>query len=149
MQVCGFLSSTRMDEIEENVFKSSGRLNSTFGGNLVDMARTTIFLEIIRDERLIEKAEVTGKHLLYRIEALQDEYSGFVSNARGRGLLCAFDLPSSDDRNKLIDKIFDNGALILGCGEKSVRFRPSLTISTEEIDQGIEIIERSIESYID
>ena len=148
MQVCGFLSSTRIDEIEENVFKSSSRLNSTFGGNLVDMARTTIYLEIIRDEGLIEKAEVTGKHLLYRIEALQDEFSGYVSNARGLGLLCAFDLPTSDDRNQLVDKIIDNGALILSCGEKSIRFRPSLTISTEEIDNGIEIIERSIKSYV-
>ena len=148
MQVCGFLSSTRIDDIEENVFKSSGRLNSTFGGNLVDMARTTIYLEIIRDEGLLEKAEVTGRHLLYRIEALQDEFSGFVSNARGRGLLCAFDLPSSDDRNKLIEKIMDNGALILGCGKKSIRFRPSLNISTDNIDRGIEIIEQSIKSHI-
>ncbi|TFB13018.1 L-lysine 6-transaminase [Candidatus Marinimicrobia bacterium MT.SAG.4] len=148
MQVCGFLSSTRIDDIEENVFKSSGRINSTFGGNLVDMARTTIYLEIIRDEGLLEKAEVTGKHLLYRIEALQDEFSGFVSNARGRGLLCAFDLPNSDDRNKLIDKIMDNGAMILGCGEKSIRFRPSLNISTDNIDRGIEIIELSIKSHI-
>ncbi|TFB10966.1 L-lysine 6-transaminase [Candidatus Marinimicrobia bacterium MT.SAG.2] len=148
MQVCGFLSSTRIDDIEENVFKSSGRLNSTFGGNLVDMARTTIYLEIIRDEGLLEKAEVTGKYLLYRIEALQDEFSGFVSNARGRGLFCAFDLPTSDDRNKLIEKIMDNGALILGCGEKSIRFRPSLNISTDNIDRGIEIIEQSIKSHI-
>lgn len=148
MQVCGFLSSTRLDDIEENVFKSSGRLNSTFGGNLVDMARTTIYLEIIRDEELIEKAEVTGKHLLYRIQALQDEFGGYISNARGRGLLCAFDLPSSDDRNQIIDIIMDNGALILGCGERTIRFRPSLTISTEEIDRGIEIIERSINAHI-
>ena len=148
MQVCGFLSSTRLDDIEENVFKSSGRLNSTFGGNLIDMARTTIYLEIIRDEELIEKAEVTGKHLLYRIQALQDEFGGYISNARGRGLLCAFDLPSSDDRNRIIDIIMDNGALILGCGERTIRFRPSLTISTEEIDRGIEIIERSINAHI-
>ena len=148
MQVCGFLSSTRLDDIEENVFKSSGRLNSTFGGNLIDMARTTIYLEIIRDEELIEKAEVTGKHLLYRIQALQDEFGGYISNARGRGLLCAFDLPSSDDRNRIIDIIMDNGALILGCGERTIRFRPSLTISTEEIDRGIKIIERSINAHI-
>ena len=148
MQVCGFLSSTRIDDIDENVFQSFGRLNSTFGGNIVDMARTTIYLEIIRDEGLIEKAEVTGKHLLYRIEALQDEFNGYISNARGRGLLCAFDLPSSEDRNQIVNKIMDNGALILGCGEKSIRFRPSLTISTEEIDKGIEIIERSISNHI-
>lgn len=148
MQVCGFLSSSRIDDIDENVFNSPGRLNSTFGGNIVDMARTTIYLEIIRDEGLIEKAEVTGNHLLYRIEALQDEFSGYISNVRGRGLLCAFDLPSSEDRNQIVDKIMDNGAIILGCGEKSIRFRPSLTISTEEIDKGIEIIERSITNHI-
>ena len=148
MQVCGFLSSSRLDEIEENVLKSSGRLNSTFGGNLVDMARTTIYLEIIRDEGLVEKAELTGRHLLYRIEALQDEFDDYVSNARGRGLLCAFDLPSETDRDQIISKIIDNGALILGCGEKSIRFRPSLTISTDEIDNGIEIIEQSLKSQL-
>ena len=148
MQVCGFLSSTRIDDIDENVFNSSGRLNSTFGGNIVDMARTTIYLEIIRDERLIEKAEVTGNHLLYRIEALQDEFGGYISNARGRGLLCAFDLPSSEDRNQIVNNIMDNGAIILGCGERSIRFRPSLTISTDEIDKGIDIIERSITNHI-
>ena len=103
MQVCGFLSSTRIDDIDENVFNSPGRLNSTFGGNIVDMARTTIYLEIIRDEGLIEKAEVTGKHLLYRIEALQDEFGGYISNAMGRGLLCAFDFPSAEDRNIVFD----------------------------------------------
>ncbi len=148
MQVCGFLSSKRLDEIEENVLKSSDRLNSTFGGNIVDMARTIIYLEIIRDEGLVEKAELTGRHLLYRIEALQDEFDGYISNARGRGLLCAFDLPSADDRDQIISKIMDNGALILGCGEKSIRFRPSLTISTDEIDNGIEIIEQSLKSQL-
>jgi len=148
MQVCGFLSSKRLDEIEENVLKSSDRLNSTFGGNIVDMARTTIYLEIIRDEGLVEKAELTGRHLLYRIEALQDEFDGYISNARGRGLLCAFDLPSADVRDQIISKIMDNGALILGSGEKSIRFRPSLTISTDEIDNGIEIIEQSLKSQL-
>ena len=133
--------------MEENVFNSPSRLNSTFGGNIVDMARTTIYLDIIKNEQLLENAELSGKHLLYRIQALQDEFEGLVSNARGRGLLCAFDLPSAKERDDLVNSIIENGALILGCGERSIRFRPSLNISTDEIDRGIEIIEQSLINY--
>ncbi len=147
MQICGFLAGARLDEVEENVFNSSGRLNSTFGGNVVDMARTTIYLDIIKNEQLLENAELSGKHLLYRIQALQDEFEGQVSNARGRGLLCAFDLPSEKERDDLVSSIIENGALIIGCGERSIRFRPSLNISTDEIDRGIEIIEQSLINY--
>lgn len=147
MQVCGFLAGKRLDEVEDNVFHSSGRINSTFGGNLVDMARTTIYLNIIKDENLIENAEIVGSHLLSRIQALQDEFNGYISNARGRGLLCAFDLPSEKERDDIVNKIIENGAIILGCGERSIRFRPSLTISAEEVDKGIDVIENSLKHY--
>jgi len=147
MQVCGFLAGKRLDEVEDNVFHSSGRINSTFGGNLVDMARTTIYLNIIKDENLIENAEIVGSHLLSRIQALQDEFNGYISNARGRGLLCAFDLPTEKERDDIVNKIIENGAIILGCGERSIRFRPSLTISAEEVDKGIDVIENSLKHY--
>ena len=147
MQVCGFLAGKRLDEVEDNVFQSSGRINSTFGGNIVDMARTSIYLNIIKDENLLQNAETVGNHLLYRIQALQDEFNGFVSNARGKGLLCAFDLPTAKERDDIVNKIIENGAIILGCGERTIRFRPSLTISTDDIDKGIECIEKSLKSH--
>ena len=88
-----------------------------------------------------------GHHLLNRVEALQDEFNDVVSNARGRGLLCSFDLPTAKERDDIVNKIIENGAIILGCGEKTIRFRPSLTITTDDIDKGIDCIEKSLKSY--
>ena len=60
-QVCGVLSTDRIDEIEENVFKKPGRINSTWGGNIVDMVRFQRILEIIEEEDLVKNCENDGK----------------------------------------------------------------------------------------
>ena len=67
-----------------------------------------------------------------------------VSNSRGKGLWCAFDLPNSKTRDHLINLIQKEGALILGSGHKSIRFRPHLNISKSEIDIAIEIISKAL-----
>ena len=61
LHVCGFVSSTRIDEVAENVFHVPSRLNSTFGGNLIDMVRATKMLEIIEEEQLVENARYRRK----------------------------------------------------------------------------------------
>lgn len=139
-QVCGFLCGKRIDEIPDNVFTTSSRLNSTWGGNLVDMVRAQRYLEIIEEESLVENARIMGEYLLKQIVDLQNEFPKLVSNGRGLGLFCAFDLNTPDERNKLKNSCYDKGLIILGCGEKSMRFRPPLNISKSEIDLGISII---------
>ena len=143
-QVCGILGSKRLDEIENNVFKESSRINSTFGGNLVDMVRFTIYLEVIEKEKLLDKAYINGKYLLSSLEKLESEFIELVSNSRGKGLWCAFDLPNSKTRDHLINLIQKEGALILGSGHNSIRFRPHLNISKNEIDIAIEIISKAL-----
>jgi len=143
-QVCGILGSERLDEIENNVFKESSRINSTFGGNLVDMVRFTIYLEVIEKEKLLDKAYINGKYLLSLLEKLESEFIELVSNSRGKGLWCAFDLPNSKTRDHLINLIQKEGALILGSGHNSIRFRPHLNISKNEIDIAIEIISKAL-----
>lgn len=143
-QVCGFLCGNRIDEIHDNVFKVSSRLNSTWGGNIVDMVRAQRYFEIIEEENLVENARVMGDYLLKRIHDLQTEFPSIVSNARGLGLFCAFDLNNPDERNKLKNSCYDNGLIILGCGEKSMRFRPPLNISKSEVDMGISIIKSAL-----
>jgi L-lysine 6-transaminase len=142
-QVCGIFASNRVDEVDNNVFHESSRINSTWGGNLVDMVRFTLYLEIIEKENLVVQASETGAYLLDQLEKLSEEYST-VSNARGKGLFCAFDLPSGDDRDKLSNLIAREGALILGCGLKSIRFRPHLNITCDEIDLGISMIKKAL-----
>ena len=143
-QCCGIFAGKRLDEIDDHVFKESSRINSTFGGNLVDMVRFTIYLEIMENENLVALVSDNGAYLLSSLASLQNEESNEVSNVRGKGLFCAFDLPSSELRNKLIAKVEEEGALILGCGHRSIRFRPHLNISKNEIDRAMVMIKSAM-----
>ena len=139
-QVCGLLAGRRVDEVEDNVFSESARINSTWGGNLVDMVRFGRYLEIIDEDRLIDNARDVGAYLLEKLYGVQAERPEQVSNARGRGLMCAFDLPDADKRNEFLKLAFDDGLLVLGCGVRSIRFRPVLSVSREDIDEGLRIV---------
>ncbi|HEY9559920.1 MAG TPA: L-lysine 6-transaminase [Anseongella sp.] len=141
MQVCGILAGPKIDEIETNVFRVPSRINSTWGGNLTDMVRSSKILQIIEEDHLCEKAADVGSYLHDQLLAIS-ERSDKVTNVRGRGLLNAFDLPSASMRNEFIKKGLENQALFLGCGERTIRFRPSLIMQREHIDAGVEIIEK-------
>lgn len=142
-QVCGILAGTRVDDIDTNVFHKSSRINSTWGGNLVDMVRFQRYLEIIEEESLVENAAKVGSHLLSRIQDLESS-SDHVKGARGKGLMCAFDMPNTHARNAVISACYDNGLMILPCGTHSIRFRPPLNITADQIDDGMEIIKTSL-----
>ena len=100
MQVGGFLCGRRIEEVPENVFAVPSRINSTWGGNLVDMVRATRYLEIVEEDRLVENAAARGEHLLASLRALAARHPALLSNVRGRGLMCA-DLPSPDARDRV------------------------------------------------
>lgn len=142
-QVCGILVGTRVDEIDTNVFRKSSRINSTWGGNLVDMVRFQRYLEIIEEDHLVAHAAKTGEYLLSKLHAFQQTHES-IGNARGKGLMCAFDLPTTHERNALVDAAYDNGLMILPCGSHSVRFRPPLMITPSQIDEGMDILDRSL-----
>ena len=143
-QVCGIFGGKRLDEVDNNVFHESSRLNSTWGGSLVDMVRFTIYLEIIDNEKLVQNAKDVGEHLTSCLYSLQGNHDNLVSNARNRGLFGAFDLPNSDTRDKAINSISNEGAMMLGCGTRSIRFRPHLNITINELDQGFEMIDKAL-----
>jgi len=136
-QVCGIFAGRKLEEVEGHVFETSSRINSTWGGNLVDMVRFDKTLEVIEEENLVSHAATSGDYLLKRLQQLADEHT-HVTNPRGRGLMCAFDLPCPGFRNKVKRVAMERGVLVLACGTRSIRFRSPLTISTDEIDQGID-----------
>ncbi len=146
LQVSGILASNRVKEIENNVFEESSRINSTFGGNLVDMFRANKYLEIIEKEKLVDNAAKRGEYMLKQTYELQEEFPDKVSNARGLGLMIAFDLPSSEMRDKILTQAYDKEFLLLGCGEKTIRFRPYLNVNKEEIDEGMNLLREIIKN---
>ena len=143
-QVCGILASRRVDEVDDNVFQKSSRINSTWGGNLVDMVRFDRILEVIEADDLVGNAWRQGEHLVARLHALAERFPGVVQHPRGRGLMCAFDLATPALRDDVVDRAFEGGAIVLGCGTRTVRFRPALTVTADALDAGLDIIERAI-----
>lgn len=143
-QVCGILAHrTKFDRVDQHVFRESSRINSTFGGNLVDMVRFKLILEVIERDQLTQKAQEMGSYLLAKIKKLVHDFPT-LSNARGRGLLCAFDFKDGMARDQFLKAAFDRQLLIVGCGDRSIRFRPHLTVSVDEIDKAFEIIRATL-----
>jgi L-lysine 6-transaminase len=145
MQVCGILMGRRLDEVEHHVFRMSSRINSTWGGNLVDMARSRLYLEIMEEENVLAHVRTLGSHLLARLGELEQELGGFVTNTRGRGLMCALDLPTPEARREVLSAARAEGVFLLGCGVRSIRFRPALNIPREVLDLGFDRLTSAIQ----
>jgi L-lysine 6-transaminase len=136
-QICGIMSTGRIDEVEANVFRVSSRINSTWGGNLVDMVRCARYLEIIEEDNLVANAAKVGQVFLDRLSALQKECP-VMSNVRGRGLLVAFDMPDATTRDEFRRHCWDAGLATLACGKQTVRFRPPLIFTEADVDRAID-----------
>ncbi len=143
-QVCGCMAGPRIDEEPENVFKVPSRINSTWGGGLTDMVRFGRYLEVIDEDRLVDNARVVGEHLLRGLEGVQSELGGVITNARGRGLMIAFDLETPAARDAAHKKIISEGLLLLTCGTRSIRFRPPLNLTAAEADQALDIVRKAL-----
>jgi len=144
-QVCGMMAGGLIDQEPENVFRVSSRLNSTWGGNLVDMVRCQRYLEIMAEEKLVENAAAVGEHLLRGLERLQAERPEMLSNARGRGLMCAIDFPDGAARDAAAERAFEQGMIILPCGVQSLRFRPPLDVTMAEVDEALAVLKRAVD----
>jgi len=141
VQVCGVMAGPRLDEVKDNAFRLPSRLNSTWGGNFIDMVRSKHFLRIIEQENLFETAGKTGAYFLDQLLDLQRECN-MISAVRGRGLFIAFDMPDAKTRDDFWRELFDAGVLVLKSGERSIRFRPALDITREVIDEAMEVLRK-------
>jgi len=140
MQVCGILVGNKVDEVENNVFRIPSRINSTWGGSLVDMVRSSKIMEIIEEDNLCENAAVVGEHLQSELTRIAEKNS-LVSNVRGRGLLTAFDFPDKAKRDAFIKEGMKRNVMFLGCGNHTIRFRPALIMDKAHIDEGLSVLE--------
>ncbi len=138
-QVCGIMAGPKVDEIRDNVFTVSSRINSTWGGNLIDMVRGAYYLEIMEKEKLVQNAATVGDYFLKGLRELGDQ-DDRVSNVRGKGLMCAFTLPDKETRNAYRKTAMELGCFTLASGQTSVRFRPMLNLSKEEADKAVEML---------
>ncbi|MCR9160305.1 MAG: L-lysine 6-transaminase [Nannocystaceae bacterium] len=143
-QVCGIAAGERVNEVD-SCFKVSSRINSTWGGNLVDMVRCARYIDLIEKDDLLDNATSLGEHLLEVLRGIEGEFDQ-VSNSRGLGLMLAFDLPSAAARDALIKALWEAKTMVLPCGATSVRFRPFLDVSREDIDEAASRIRTALKA---
>jgi L-lysine 6-transaminase len=144
VQLGGIMAGRRVDEVADNVFTVSSRINSTWGGGLADMVRSRRLLEIIERDGVFDQVAATGAWFLTELQEVGGRFPGLVSNVRGRGLMCAFDLPGTAERDSLLSIMREEKILLLPCGPRSIRFRPALTIATEELSTGLKGLDRGL-----
>ena len=133
-QVCGIYANSRVDEVADNVFNKSSRINSTWGGNLVDMVRCKEFISIIERDNIAESVGQVGDHVVAGLRQIAQSTSAFTS-VRGKGSLIAFTLPSLEHRAAMLSACMENGVIALPCGTQSVRFRLPLIMTIEDADE--------------
>lgn len=142
-QVCGIMAGGRVDEVPDNVFRVSSRLNSTWGGNLTDMVRARRILEVLEQDRLIDKVGSLGRYLLGQLGQLSAAYPEKVSEVRGRGLMCAITLATPQLRDRVVTALREREhVLLLGTGERGIRFRPALTVTEAELGKAVDALDR-------
>ena len=109
------------------------------------MVRVVREVEIVRQDQLIERAAQTGEYLANELKQLQLKHQGLVLNIRGMGLYQGFSLPSATHKRKLIQVALEqHSLLLLGGGERSIRLRPNLNVTTEDVDLLIEKLDLAL-----
>ncbi|MFD4366270.1 L-lysine 6-transaminase [Rhodococcus sp. NPDC058521] len=148
VQVCGIMAGGRVDEVADNVFEVPSRINSTWGGNLADMVRARRILEVIEGDRLVDRARMTGAHLLGRLVQLAAGTGG-LARPRGRGLMCAVDFESREIRDRVVAELRDTEhVLVLPGGDRGIRFRPPLNVTTTELDAAVDAMGRVVRGIV-
>jgi len=143
-QVCGVMAGPRLDEVKDNCFRLPSRISSTFGGNFTDYVRSTHYLQIMEQEKLVENARVRGAQFVKELEALARKHP-VLSSVRGRGLMLAFDLPSAALRDAFWKGAYELGLLVVRCGERSIRLRPVLDVKEDVLEKALRIMDKQCE----
>lgn len=146
-QVCGIFANDRVEEVEDHVFARSSRINSTWGGNLVDMVRCHRFIEIIGQEKLAENIAKMGELLIEGLREIAREKGGF-RNVRGIGSLVAFTLESPEARDRMMKDLFDQKLIVLPSGPQAIRFRLPLVIREDEIQKILDAVASSVPANV-
>jgi L-lysine 6-transaminase len=137
-QVCGIMAGPRLDDVKENVFRLPSRINSTWGGNFADFVRSTHYLRIIEEEKLVENARIKGETFKAALQAMARKHP-VITGVRGRGLMLAFDLPNAALRDAFWKGAYELGLLVVRCGERSIRLRPVLDVKDDIIEESLRI----------
>ncbi|SEU33155.1 acetylornithine/N-succinyldiaminopimelate aminotransferase [Stigmatella erecta] len=118
----------------------SGTHGSTFGGNLVSATAANVVVRLIREPQMLREVVEKGEYFMARGRELQARLPTLIQDVRGRGLLVGIEL--HQEAAPIVTRCREQGLLLNAAGEKTLRFAPAFTVSREELDEGLRILER-------
>jgi 4-aminobutyrate aminotransferase/(S)-3-amino-2-methylpropionate transaminase len=113
------------------------RIFNTWLGDPLRAAQLEVVCEVMDRDGLLERVRATGAHLLAQLEALQERFPNVLSQARAAGTFAAIDVRDVATRDRFIDRMRQRGVEMGGSGERSIRFRPALTLTEGHVDEAI------------
>jgi 4-aminobutyrate aminotransferase len=122
---------------------------STFGGNPLACAVAGATIDVIEGEGLLEHVTALGEYTLGRLTTFKMDHPS-VKRVEGKGLMIGVEFAAPDGtpapglRDEIVDRCFLKGMLTLACGTSALRIAPPLVITREQLEQGLDILERSI-----
>lgn len=121
----------------------AGRIGGTWcEGNAIASAVGATIINIIERDNLLKNAELQGKYLKKELIKIQKRYPQKIIDVRGIGLMLAIELSTVNQRNHIREQAMQKGLLLLGCGDKAIRFLPPLDVTKREIDMALEILSK-------
>ncbi len=132
---------------KESICKwETGAHSNTFGGNPLSAVACLKTIEILQDG-LVEHAKKMGDYLHKKLGAISSKYD-FIGDHRGLGLMQGIEIvknrktkePDHNYRELIVNKCFEKGLLILGCGDSTIRFVPPLIVEKDHVDIAMGIL---------
>jgi putrescine aminotransferase len=130
--------------IWEHLFPEPWLHSSTFGGNPLACVAAIAGIHVLLEEKLPERAAKMGEYTMTKLKSLRRRYPKLVADVRGRGLMIGIEFPSDDIGYEVSKGLFDGGVLVAGTlfNSKTLRIEPPLTITQQEIDQALTVMEK-------
>jgi len=135
-----------------------GGLGGTYGGSPIGCAAALAVLEVMEEEGLVARANEIGERFVSRIRPLQEQYPQIIGEIRSVGAMIAMELVKSGDANQpdpdltraMVQAAARQGLILLSCGMRGnvIRFLPALTIPDELIDEGMDLVAKSLSELL-
>lgn len=115
---------------------------STFGGNPLACAAAIAALEVIKEDKLVERAAEQGAYFIAKLKEIQTSYSDVIMEVRGKGLMIGIDLAKEGIGGLMMSELVNNGVLVAYTlnNPKVIRIEPPLIISRQQIDFVIKVV---------
>ena len=136
-QVSGLMTVEKYNGIFDR--EHVDRLEVTWNSDTLDMIRSKYIIHAYEKYNILDNVTARGSEIVERLSQIPT-----ISGLRSKGLIIGFDLKDTETRNRFMKRLYDKGMICNSTGQRSIRLRPNLALSSEDAIYGCQLIEESL-----